>query len=508
MNVMQSSLRCVSHPMLRSAFGIWHNGPSRTLLRDSLTGLKELKAVGKPLMSTTTNNRMKGSTPSVIDCSGMDQSTCLMEWLMCNGADLGGVKIEKSAISGLGVVAKEDFAENEVVLQIPMQSALMVYSFDKEQDVQIPSKDLSDTAIRLALRLLNETRLGRESPWFPYIDALPKELTNPEKMDSSLVHPHTGSKTFPIILENYKKTISFLVSCGTSEEEAGWALAVVQSRAFGNGMGQEILVPLLDSMNHGDNIVDGVFSEEYEANIVYGWQKMGDTDAPKDWSIVVKSRRAISEGEELLLSYGDHENEYFYLYYGFVPMFNSRDDLVIFESLNDAFNWYCTTYPERTNFTEGEKRELLAEVSTQGEVGEIIKMNICADGSVSPIMLNFLAMLFDGNTEQAEIAIARACFDNLRKLPNFLDDLEALSATFDGELNVFEYYLATYKRSIPLFLKSLELSVEEMCDAHSSKNELQRGSPRWWFTVHEALKKLIAWDFILEIEPSRAALGL
>lgn len=459
-------------------------------------------------MSAASCDRLEGSTPSVVDCSGMDQFGCLMEWLVRNGADLRGVKIEKSAIAGLGLVAQEDFGENEVILQIPMHSSLMVYPFDEEQGVSIPSKDLPDTAIKLALRLLNENQRGRKSPWFPYIDALPKELTNPEEMGNSSVHPHTGSRTFPKILENYRKTMRFLVSCGKSEQEARWALGVVQSRAFGNGMGQELLVPLLDSINHGDHDVDGVFSDEYQANVVYGWQKMGDTNAPKDWSIVVKSRRAISEGEELLVSYGDHENEYFYLYYGFVPMFNPRDDLVVFESLDDALNWYCTTYPERANFTEEERRKLLAEIKAEGETGEIIKLNICADGSVSPIMIDFFKMLFDGNIEAAEFAIARACFDHLRKLPSFLADLECLSRTFKGELNIFQYYHVTYRKNITKFLEKLDLPFEETFTGSVCEDNLKRGSQVWWFTAHEALKKLIAWDFILDLEPPPSALGL
>lgn len=470
-----------------------------------LTGWRSLK--GSPCHAQIVAEP-NGTRPTSIEMGGMDNYGCLAEWLRINGANLGRANLQASHVAGTGLVANSDMEPGDVVFSIPMHTSLMVYPFDTEHNLKIEATDLPDTAIKLALKLLKERDEGILSPWYPYINSLPKKLPNPMEMAQGLGARHMGSGTFPEIIQTYKRTLDCVVRLGQTHDNAQWALSVVQSRAFGNGMGQELLVPFLDYMNHGDIMNDSVFSEDHQENVVYGWQRSGTANTPECWNIVVKAKRLINEGEELLVSYGDHQNEYFYLFYGFTPMFNMRDDLVLFEGLDTAFGWYCSAYPHRARgWTEEERKKLMSAVKEEGEIGKVIKLNICSDGSVSPIMRNFFTMIFDGQEDQADLALARMCYESVAGLTSFLDDLQQISDAYKGELNLFEYYYAAYHHSITSFAKRMEIPL----DKHTSPEQrlsLQKGSRQWWFVVHEALKKQIAWDFILDVCPTKEDLGL
>ncbi len=52
------------------------------------------------------------------------------------------------------------------------------------------------------------------------------------------------------------------------------------------------------------------------------------------------ARQDIPEGQEILLSYGDRNNDDFFLHYGFVPLRNPHDDAVLFQDLTDALDWH------------------------------------------------------------------------------------------------------------------------------------------------------------------------
>ena len=55
----------------------------------------------------------------------------------------------------------------------------------------------------------------------------------------------------------------------------------------------------------------------------------------------VKATRDIEEGEELTFSYGERSSTDFLVHYGFVPLRNPRDDVVLFEDVDAALDWYA-----------------------------------------------------------------------------------------------------------------------------------------------------------------------
>ena len=54
----------------------------------------------------------------------------------------------------------------------------------------------------------------------------------------------------------------------------------------------------------------------------------------------VYTTRPVAAGEELFISYGERSNTDFFVHYGFVPLRNPRDDVVLFSSIEDALDWY------------------------------------------------------------------------------------------------------------------------------------------------------------------------
>jgi len=143
-----------------------------------------------------------------------------------------------------------------------------------------------------------------------------------------------------------------------TEDDIRWSLAVIQSRSFGNGMGQEVLIPFVDMMNHGDLDTNELFLEHPLANVTYGWYQSGDGTGPESWTMVIKARNTILEGEELFVSYGDHSNEYFLLYYGFVPLYNPRDEFVLFQNLDEILSWYFDRKPDARGSITDEQLEV------------------------------------------------------------------------------------------------------------------------------------------------------
>ena len=55
----------------------------------------------------------------------------------------------------------------------------------------------------------------------------------------------------------------------------------------------------------------------------------------------VKATREIEESEELTFSYGERSSTDFFVHYGFVPLRNPRDDVVLFEDVDAALDWYA-----------------------------------------------------------------------------------------------------------------------------------------------------------------------
>ena len=75
------------------------------------------------------------------------------------------------------------------------------------------------------------------------------------------------------------------------------------------------------------------------------WHLVGppSDDPSQGFQMHLIARQDIPEGQEVLLSYGDRNNDDFFLHYGFVPLRNPHDDAVLFKDLTEALDWHYDT---------------------------------------------------------------------------------------------------------------------------------------------------------------------
>ena len=115
------------------------------------------------------------------------------------------------------------------------------------------------------------------------------------------------------------------------EDEYVWALSQVFSRTFriedvrGRRAPRRVMIPIVDLLNHS--------SVEEEVNVT--WRVTEDLSA-----FIVEAKRDVGKDEELILSYGERNDQHFLLFYGFLPSANPCNSVVLWEDVDECLNWY------------------------------------------------------------------------------------------------------------------------------------------------------------------------
>jgi hypothetical protein len=145
----------------------------------------------------------------------------------------------------------------------------------------------------------------------------------------------TGDHDAKEELMKYRKQISSSRSRveekAEEEDEYGWALSQVFSRTFriedvrGRRAPRRVMIPIVDLLNHS--------SVEEEVNVT--WRVTEDLSA-----FIVEAKRDVGKDEELILSYGERNDQHFLLFYGFVPSANPCNSVVLWEDVDECLNWY------------------------------------------------------------------------------------------------------------------------------------------------------------------------
>jgi len=161
----------------------------------------------------------------------------------------------------------------------------------------------------LMLKILVEWERGEESPWFPWLNSLPRYYSNAASMTPfcykclPTLMAALAMKERANLNHLQVKRVPFL-----SEETRGnanlwiWAYQVVYTRSFeaNNGSGDLCIAPMADYFNHGT-----------DTDIMIGYDEEGNCH--------VQTTRDVPAGSPLRMSYGDPTNPSFlFARYGFL----------------------------------------------------------------------------------------------------------------------------------------------------------------------------------------------
>lgn len=121
-----------------------------------------------------------------------------MNWLTENGARVDGVSIVEFPGCDLGLKAETDFAENQLILEIPR--ALIFSTYTAAPELAVLQNDplvQHMPQVALAIALLLE-RHKENSKWKPYLDMLPSSYNTVLYMKANDMIELKGSPTLGI----------------------------------------------------------------------------------------------------------------------------------------------------------------------------------------------------------------------------------------------------------------------------------------------------------------------
>ncbi|KAI9503039.1 hypothetical protein BX070DRAFT_192202, partial [Coemansia spiralis] len=185
-------------------------------------------------------------------------------WLETNGADLSKVELRAGGGGGgNGVYALQDIGENERYAWIP--HSLAITGNVCVAALGVADERLTDRPL-LAAFLVHERFVNKRSFWKPYIDILPEASHTPMEFTAEERKLLRGTPLEHAVddrLRKYREEHELTKQAtGMSDEALSferfvWAMGAVSSRSFSKdlvvgitGAGNEVLLPLLDMMNH------------------------------------------------------------------------------------------------------------------------------------------------------------------------------------------------------------------------------------------------------------------
>ena len=228
--------------------------------------------------------------------------------------------------SGWGLVASRAAEPGDVLISLPVACQLSYVNEAlppalRSLLAQVPAELWG---ARLGLVLLEERAKGSASRFATYIKLLPAAFRG---MPTFFAPDAVRALEYPPVTEQVKKRSRFLLSFSAGPLAAaaasqpapfggatvdanalGWALAAVSSRAYRTrgADAPPALLPLIDIANH---------SFEPNAKVVPGTQG----------AMLLKALAPIAPGEPLLVSYGNLQNDFLLMDYGFIIPGNPHD---------------------------------------------------------------------------------------------------------------------------------------------------------------------------------------
>ncbi|XP_020592629.1 fructose-bisphosphate aldolase-lysine N-methyltransferase, chloroplastic [Phalaenopsis equestris] len=308
--------------------------------------------------------------------------------------------------------ASEPIEDGDCILKIPYTVHLTPDKIIPEVESLIV--DDVGTISRLAVVLLAEQKLGKNSDWFPYLNSLPHAANMhntifwaPEELDmirqTSTYHETVNLKTFLArefsalkpVLEHFPSVFG-----NVRLNDFMLAYTLVISRAWGTSSGVS-LVPFADFLNH-----DGAS----EAVLL--------SDDDKEISEVIADRN-YSVGEEVLIRYGKFSNSVLMLDYGFTLPHNINDQVQIFmevplyDPLHKMKTELLHKHPQlptgKDNFFSSSGRTFkIMEVKTSGRIGKGIPQALRAFARILTVSASEELTVLAAEASQTDGRLARS----------------------------------------------------------------------------------------------------
>ena len=391
--------------------------------------------------------------------------TELAEWITANGGDVSAVRVDMGE-RGRGLFAARDVAEGEAVLRVPVSLALN----DGVAPAPYPGAPWSVT---LAAAILTARDGGEESPWARYVASLPRETigfaNSPAADDPASVEilfddaASDELERYLTLLRGSHRAMTMMRHEWTLEEWR-WAMSQVHSRTFrveepstASGQTRRLMVPFIDLLNHDSR--EGVWQCDWDCE----WELGGGGG-----DFVVRAKRDVAEGEEVLVSYGERCDRHFCVFFGFLPEPNPHNGVALFRNLEEAAEFYEKLCDDGENAAEAWSRAretavatvraeetsnaTATETSSEGdedrewtsadaEAEEEAALRVGANATVDDRLLR----LFEILSGDADVAVAAARIRAARMLEE-MDESDAGDAGDAGDADEALALAAAYRR--------------------------------------------------------------
>lgn len=234
-----------------------------------------------------------------------------------NVGSRGGVG--NSGLLDVSVMTTQDLPANSPVLFVPNTMILSALQTQQEEFGQI--YDAEQLLLRLnegqhigqfylMVKILKEYEAGANSPWFPWLNSLPRYFPNGSSMThfccTQCLPPLVGKLAskervrFSKFFQALKHAHIIGDKVKRNRSIVKWAFNVVYTRSFLTPNGDYKIVPMADMFNHGT-----------ETEIQYTYDEQGNC--------VVYTTRDVPAGSPLRMSYSDPTNPSFlFARYGFL----------------------------------------------------------------------------------------------------------------------------------------------------------------------------------------------
>jgi len=205
------------------------------------------------------------------DIASMDQ------WTYDVGIErLGGVQLDSEDGRDFSLFLTEPVAAGNFLVKVPAEVTFSSSQAKQELDVQAAVDYLvrlgaGDQAsdFYLFVKVLAEHEKGDDSPWFPWLNSMPRLFYNSVSMTNfcyECLPPlvFALSRKEKVKFDNFKEALSKTDAVGAGDEDLlKWAYNVVTTRAFPTPSGDKVLAPLADYFNHGtDTEIELQFDDE------------------------------------------------------------------------------------------------------------------------------------------------------------------------------------------------------------------------------------------------------